>query len=102
MKKNTKTFQGMLYWLDKFLFDNICICRFSRGTVLNMLKQSRINILRGKNIYIYIFFNLVFFFCMIRYVFPEIYPGFQIMGSSGPLLEKFGGPLLSFRGPANL
>ena len=39
---------------------------------------------------------------MIRYVFPEIYPGFQIMGSSGPLLEKFGGPLLSFGGPANL
>ena len=24
-----------------------------------------------------------------------MYPGFQIMGSSGPLLEKFGGPLLS-------
>ena len=32
----------------------------------------------------------------------EMYPGFQIMGSSGPLLEKFGGPLLSFGGPANL
>ena len=25
-----------------------------------------------------------------------MYPGFQIMGSSGPLLEKFGGPLQSF------
>ena len=78
MKKNTKTFRGMLYWLDEFLFDNICICRFSRGTVLNMLKQSGINILeekrmqlhvvasffpiKKKNIYIYIFFlNLVFF-----------------------------------------
>ena len=45
--------------------------RFSRGTVLNMLKQSGINILRGRKdffplkiyIYIYIsFFNLVFFF----------------------------------------
>ena len=48
VKKNMKTFQGMLYWLDGFLFDNICICRFSRGTVLNMLKQSGINILRGK------------------------------------------------------
>ena len=34
--------------------------------------------------------------------FEEIYPDFQIMGSSGPLLEKFGGPLLSFGGPANL
>lgn len=33
---------------------------------------------------------------------PEMYPGFQIMGSSGPLLEKFGAPLLSFGGPANL
>ena len=33
---------------------------------------------------------------------PEMYPGFQIMGSSGPLLEKFGGPLLSFGGPADL
>ena len=33
---------------------------------------------------------------------PEMYPGFQIMGSSGPLLEKFGGPLLNFGGPANL
>ena len=32
----------------------------------------------------------------------EMYPGFQIMGSSGPLLEKLGGPLLSFGGPANL
>ena len=32
----------------------------------------------------------------------EMYPGFQIMGSSGPLLEKFGGPLRSFGGPANL
>ena len=32
----------------------------------------------------------------------EMYPGFQIRGSSGPLLEKFGGPLLSFGGPANL
>ena len=32
----------------------------------------------------------------------EMYPGFQIMGSSGPLLEKFGGPLLSFGGPADL
>ena len=30
----------------------------------------------------------------------EMYPGFQIMGSSGPLIEKFGGPLLSFGGPA--
>ena len=48
VKKNTKTFQGMLYWLDEFLFDNICICRFWRGTVLNMLKQRGINILRGK------------------------------------------------------
>ena len=37
-----------------------------------------------------------------RYVNTEMYPGFQIMGSSGPLLEKFGGPLLSFGGPANL
>ena len=34
--------------------------------------------------------------------FEEIYPDFQIMGSSGPLLEKFGGPLLSFGGSANL
>ena len=33
---------------------------------------------------------------------PEMYPGFQIMGSSGPLLEKFGGRLQSFGGPANL
>ena len=32
----------------------------------------------------------------------EMYPGFQIMGSSGPLFEKFGGPLLSFGGPADL
>ena len=48
VKKNTKTFQGMLYRLDEFLFDNIYICRFSRGTVLNLLKQSEINILRGK------------------------------------------------------
>ena len=32
----------------------------------------------------------------------EMYPGFQIMGSSGPLFEKFGGPLLNFGGPANL
>ena len=32
----------------------------------------------------------------------EMYPGFQIMGSSGPLLEKFGGPLQRFGGPANL
>ena len=32
----------------------------------------------------------------------EMYPGFQIMGSSEPLLEKFGGPLQSFGGPANL
>ena len=32
----------------------------------------------------------------------SVYPGFQIMGSSGPLLENFGGPLLSFGGPANL
>ena len=48
VKKNTKTFQGMLYLLDEFLFDNICICRFSRGTVLNVLKQRGINILRGK------------------------------------------------------
>ena len=31
----------------------------------------------------------------------EMYPGFQIMGCSGPLLEKFGGPLQSFGGPAN-
>ena len=28
----------------------------------------------------------------------EMYPGFQIMGSSGHLCEKFGGPLLSFGG----
>ena len=39
--------------------------RFSRGTVLNMLKQSGINILRGKKdffplkIYIYIFLVLI-------------------------------------------
>ena len=32
----------------------------------------------------------------------EMYPGFQIMGSPGPLVENFGGPLLSFKGPANL
>ena len=31
-----------------------------------------------------------------------MYPGFQIMGSSGPLLEKFGAPLLCSGGPANL
>ena len=38
----------------------------------------------------------------IEKTLSEMYPGFQIMGSSGPLLEKFGGPLLSFGGPANL
>ena len=39
----------------------------------------------------------------IKYVpTTEMYPGFQIMGSSGPILEKFGGPLQSFEGPANL
>ena len=32
---------------------------------------------------------------------PEMYPGFQIWGSSGPLFEKFGGPLQNFGGPAN-
>ena len=32
----------------------------------------------------------------------EMYPGFQIMGSSGPFLEKFEGPLLCSGGPANL
>ena len=31
-----------------------------------------------------------------------MYTGFQIWGSSGPLLEKFGGLLQSFGGPANL
>ena len=31
-----------------------------------------------------------------------MYPGFQIMGSPGPLLEKFGGPMQSFGGPDNL
>ena len=45
--------------------------------------------------------------CKVAVVFgkvchSELYPGFQIMGSSGPLLEKFGGPLLSFGGPADL
>ena len=30
------------------------------------------------------------------YYDTEMYPGFQIMGSSGPRLEKFGGPLLTF------
>ena len=34
--------------------------------------------------------------------YSEMYPGFQIMGFSGPLLENFGGPLQSFGGPANL
>ena len=43
-------------------------------------------------------YRLQYFFCG----YTEMYPGFQIMGSSGPLLEKFGGPLLSFGGPANL
>ena len=43
-------------------------------------------------------------YAIIRWLnkYTEMYPGFQIMGSSGPLLEKFGGPLLSFGGPANL
>ena len=31
----------------------------------------------------------------------EMYPGFQIWGSSGPLFEKFGGPLQNLGGPAN-
>ena len=31
-----------------------------------------------------------------------MYPGFQIWDSSEPVLEKFGGPLHSFGGPANL
>ena len=31
----------------------------------------------------------------------KMYPAFQIMGSSGPLLEKFGGPLLSCGGPSS-
>ena len=31
----------------------------------------------------------------------EMYPGFQIWGSSGPLFEKFGGPLQNFGGPAS-
>ena len=30
-----------------------------------------------------------------------MYLGFQIWGSSGPLFEKFGGPLQNFGGPAN-
>ena len=33
--------------------------------------------------------------------YSEMYPGFQIWGSSGPLFEKFGGPLQNFGGPAN-
>ena len=36
----------------------------------------------------------------VNYPRPEMYPGFQIMGSSGPLLEKFGGSLQSIGGPA--
>ena len=31
----------------------------------------------------------------------EMYPGFQIWGSSGPLFEKIGGPLQNSGGPAN-
>ena len=41
-------------------------------------------------------------FIVVQVIVAEMYPDFQIMGSSGPLLEKFGGPLLSFGGPANL
>ena len=33
--------------------------------------------------------------------YTEMYPGFQIWESSGPLLEKFGSPLQNFGGPAN-
>ena len=43
--------------------------------------------------------NLTFY---LTFCEAEMYPGFQIMGSSGPLLENFGGPLQSFGGPANL
>ena len=45
------------------------------------------------------FFNL---FVTVRVINQEanteMYPGFQIWGSSEPLLEKFGGPLQSFGG----
>ena len=40
--------------------------------------------------------SLLLYFGFLLKSHTEMYPGFQIMGSSGPLLEKFGGPLLSF------
>ena len=39
--------------------------------------------------------------CGFGFISTEMYPGFQIWGSSGLLLEKFGGPLQNFGGPAN-
>ena len=47
-------------------------------------------------------FLLVFFrIAVVEIRLAEMYPGFRIVGSSGPL-QKFGGPLQSFGGPANL
>ena len=51
--------------------------RFSRGTVLNTLKQSRINIMRGKKdatiyilyIYIYIYIYIYMYICMYIYIY---------------------------------
>ena len=58
--------------------------------------------------YHFFFFLLLFKFHLIVKIInngnrtAEMCPGFQIRGSSGPHLEKFGGPLLNFGGPANL
>ena len=49
--------------------------RFSRGTVLNTLKQSRINITRGKKdatiyiLYIYIYIYIYMYICMYIYIY---------------------------------
>ena len=48
VKKNTKTFQGMLYRLDEFLFDNIYMSILAWNSAQYVVKQSGINILRGK------------------------------------------------------
>ena len=51
--------------------------------------------------YMYIVNHRHIYVSSIAHIYPEMYPGFRIWGSSGPLFEKFGGPLQNFGGPAN-
>ena len=87
-------------FFNSFEFMTLPLCNIHRG-LISVLRKGATNHAHTLSFCLALKVSAEKCHAFYNYI-TEMYPGFQILGSSGPLLEKVWGPFQSFGGPANL